>query len=974
MCTICQALDPSSRNFETHVQSGSGGTPSSVESGLPTYDYDTIATYLTNGFWQDFGGSQRSFDVQSGGTLTYDISGLTAFGQETALKAFEAWTAVSGLQFQQVSGSADLTFDDNQSGAFAQSWTSGNTIVRSTINVHSSWSSNADYYYQTYMHEIGHALGLGHTGDYNGNANYGTDAHFANDSWQTSVMSYFSQNENTTTTASFAYLATLSLGDIAAIHSLYGTPVNVRADDTTYGDNHNTGLYNFDLPGQKMVTIFDSGGTDHINLESRTSSQRIDLNQETFSDINGKIGNFAIARNTVIENVTTGSGADTITGNDDANRIITGSGNDVIFAAGGDDVIVAGGGVDEITGGAGADRHVYTALSDGGDTITDFALSAGDRIDLRDLFTAISYSGSDPVGDGIVYLTAGSGGSWLMVDADGPGGSGATQLVFLEGVSDSTSVADIINVDGSTPVGPTDPNPEDPVDPGEPTPTGGADTTYVFTNEFIDGWTAQRGTIDDTDGGTDTLDFSAGTLGTRVYLDNTRDSKFGSRNIIFEDGEQIENILFADKSDRGYGNLNDNLFEGMGGHDKLYGRAGDDTLDGGDGNDRIYGEDDDDLLIGGAGNDDLRGGDGNDVLDAGDGRDKLIGGAGDDTLSGGEGADQLRGQDGDDVVDGGVGRDRIYGNDGNDTLDGGDDADMIYGDDGNDSIDGGAGLDKLYGGDGDDLISGGADRDMIKGGDGADTIDGGDGDDRIFGDDGNDVISGGAGNDNIMVGKGVNEASGGAGDDRIIGGREGDMLFGDAGADDLRGSAGDDSLSGGDGADRLSGDQGNDEILGGTGSDRISSGSGSDTVDGGADDDSISAGSGDDLILGGDGADQIDAGSGDDVILGGIGADIIKGGSGSDVFVFSDLSEAGDHISDFSLRRDDMFEISDILADIGLTTQQAVDTDAVYLIAEGRSSWLMIDTDGAGSGADTQLALLKNMRSTTEVTEDWFLS
>ncbi|PUB15668.1 hypothetical protein DFP92_104287 [Yoonia sediminilitoris] len=45
-------------------------------------------------------------------------------------------------------------------------------------------------------------------------------------------MSYFSPDQNIYTEATQTYLATLQLGHIAAIHKLYGSPVNVETGDS----------------------------------------------------------------------------------------------------------------------------------------------------------------------------------------------------------------------------------------------------------------------------------------------------------------------------------------------------------------------------------------------------------------------------------------------------------------------------------------------------------------------------------------------------------------------------------------------------------------------------------------------------------------------------------------------------------------------------------------------------------------------
>lgn len=72
-----------------------------------------------------------------------------------------------------------------------------------------------------------------------------------------------------------------------------------------------------------------------------------------------------------IERVTTGSGADRITGNAANNILISNGGADRLFAGAGADRLVGGAGADQLTGGAGADRFVF-ATGSGTDTVRDF--------------------------------------------------------------------------------------------------------------------------------------------------------------------------------------------------------------------------------------------------------------------------------------------------------------------------------------------------------------------------------------------------------------------------------------------------------------------------------------------------------------------------------------------------------------------------------------------------------------------------
>ena len=89
-----------------------------VENTIPVGNYDEIADYLTDGYWEWRGGSRAAFPVGPGGTLTADISVLPEAGRQLARWAFEAWTNVTGIRFEFVEDNhADIIFTNEPEDA-----------------------------------------------------------------------------------------------------------------------------------------------------------------------------------------------------------------------------------------------------------------------------------------------------------------------------------------------------------------------------------------------------------------------------------------------------------------------------------------------------------------------------------------------------------------------------------------------------------------------------------------------------------------------------------------------------------------------------------------------------------------------------------------------------------------------------------------------------------------------------------------
>ncbi|MDO9382794.1 MAG: M10 family metallopeptidase C-terminal domain-containing protein, partial [Hyphomicrobiaceae bacterium] len=393
--------------FPVAPAAGDTGSSSAVTSAAkPVATIAQLANYLVNGFWQYNNTVAHHF---SSSTITYNISGLNANEQMLAQSALNAWHEVANLNFVQTSGAANITFTHNGTmTAYASSNYSNSGIISSSIvNISADWIANDggaydgktgidSYGYQTYIHEIGHALGLGHQGPYNGSASYSTGATYADDTWQYSVMSYFAQHNYGG--SSYRYVITPQMADIYAIQAIYGA-ATTRPGDTVYGFNNTAGsIFNFASYSQApALTIYDSGGNDTLNCSGYSMAQTIDLHAGAFSSVGGLVNNIGIALNAMIENAIGGSGNDTLIANDLSCTLMGGAGNDTLAGGAGIDRLFGGIGVDTLSGGGGIDTFVFafgdsSAASGQHDRVNGF-IAGVDRIDVSGI-DAIAASGA----------------------------------------------------------------------------------------------------------------------------------------------------------------------------------------------------------------------------------------------------------------------------------------------------------------------------------------------------------------------------------------------------------------------------------------------------------------------------------------------------------------------------------------------------------------------------------------------------
>lgn len=336
---------------------------------------------------------------------------FTAKQIEAATRALSLWSDLANISFvrvgEGVSGENAFTNDatiqfggysSDRDGAAAFAFYADPTDMESQAAAGDVWvnryyderkTTPETYRFMTLLHEIGHALGLQHPGDYNaggGTLSYENNATYIEDSRQYSLMSYWSAASTGAYHAQF-YAGTPLLDDIVAIQRLYGANMTTRTDDTVYGFNSNTEQEAFHLDSAKDAPIFavwDAGGIDTFDFSGFADDQVIDLREGMFSDVGWLTGNVAIAPGAIIENAIGGSGNDIVIGNEADNALTGHRGSDRLIGGGGDDVLSGGAGKDRLQGDDGADLFVFGSVRGriGSDVIVDFDLAEGDKIDV----------------------------------------------------------------------------------------------------------------------------------------------------------------------------------------------------------------------------------------------------------------------------------------------------------------------------------------------------------------------------------------------------------------------------------------------------------------------------------------------------------------------------------------------------------------------------------------------------------------